>query len=122
MKSSAGTRNQSRPTTRRAARTWEKSSHNPPGGTRRSALHETALRQADLLIAHNITAQDDIDALGKTKQAFMTGSKDIQKIVSTMEWRRGLSAIFDDKTRKVEYCKIRPRLSLHTGTDATLLQ
>lgn len=75
-----------------------------------------------MIIAHNVTSEDDILALGKAKQAFMSHEKDIQKIVSTMEFKRGLAMVFDDKTRKVELCRIRPRLTLHTGMDATALK
>lgn len=87
-----------------------------------SALHETAFRQADIILAHNVTANDDITALGYAKQSFMTGSKDIQKIVSTMEFKKGLCVIFDDKTRKIEMMRIRPRMSLHAGMDASALK
>ncbi|UCE35944.1 MAG: ATP-binding protein [Thermoplasmata archaeon] len=87
-----------------------------------SALHETAFRQSDIILAHNVTANDDIAALGKAKQSFMSGSKDIQKIVSTMEFKRGLAVLFDDKTRKIEMVRVRPRMSLHTGIDASALR
>jgi len=86
-----------------------------------SALHESAIKQADMIIAHNVTSADDIEALGKAKQSYMSRGRDIQTIVSTMEFRRGLAVIFDDKTRKMEMCRVRPRLSLHSGTDATAL-
>jgi uncharacterized protein YciU (UPF0263 family) len=84
-----------------------------------SALHESAIRQSDIIIAHNVTSSDDVAALGKAKQSFMTGSQDIQKIVSTMEFKKGLAVIFDDKTRKVEMCRVRPRLTIHSGVDAS---
>jgi hypothetical protein len=51
----------------------------------------------------------------------MSGSTDIQKIVSTMEFKRGLAVLFDDKTRKIEMLRIRPRLTLHTGIDANAI-
>ena len=86
-----------------------------------SALHPSAVRQADLIIAHNVTSQDDVEALGKAKQSYMVGDQNIQKIVSTMETKRGLAVIFDDKTRKMEMCRVRPRLSLHSGADASAL-
>lgn len=86
-----------------------------------SALHETAIRQSDIIIAHTVTASADVEALGAAKQSFMTPGTDIQKIVTTMEPKRGLAVIFDDKTRKIEMCRVRPRLSLHTGLDATAL-
>lgn len=86
-----------------------------------SALHESAIRQSDILLAHNVTSNDDIAALGKAKQSFMSGNKDIQKIVSSMEFKKGLAVLFDDKTRKIEMIKIRPRMSLHAGMDASAL-
>ncbi|UCF07556.1 MAG: ATP-binding protein [Thermoplasmata archaeon] len=86
-----------------------------------SALHETAIRQSDMLLAHNVTANDDIVALGKAKQSFMSGSKDIQKLVSTMEFKKGLAVLFDDRTRKMEMVRVRPRMSLHAGGDASAL-
>lgn len=85
-----------------------------------SALHDSVIRQSDLLIAHNVTSRDDVDALGKAKQTYMSSSKDIQKVVSEMEFKKGLVAIFDDKTRRMELCRVRPRLSLHTGMDASV--
>ncbi len=51
----------------------------------------------------------------------MTGKRDIQTLVSTMEFRRGLAVLFDDKTRKMEMCRVRPRLTLHTGVDASAI-
>ena len=86
-----------------------------------SALHHSAIRQADLIIAHNVTSQDDVDALGKAKQTYMVGDQNIQKLVSTMETKRGLAVIFDDKSRKMVMCRVRPRLSLHSGVDASAL-
>ena len=86
-----------------------------------SALHDSAIRQSDLILAHNLTSHDDIEALGKARQSYMKEGKDIQSIVSTMEFKRGLAVLFDDKTRKMEMCRIRPRMSLHTGVDASAL-
>lgn len=85
------------------------------------ALHESAIRQSDIILSHNLTSHDDIEALGKARQSYMTEGKDIQSTVSQMEFKRGLAVLFDDKTRKMEMCRIRPRMSLHTGMDASAL-
>jgi len=87
-----------------------------------SALHETAIRQSDIILAHNVTSNDDIAALGKAKQSFMSKTKDITKIISTMEFKKGLAMLFDDKTRKIEMIMVRPRMSLHAGMDASALE
>ncbi|MDG6220399.1 MAG: zonular occludens toxin domain-containing protein [Candidatus Thermoplasmatota archaeon] len=86
-----------------------------------SALHETAIKQADMVISHQITAEPDIVALGKARQSFMTPDRDLPTMVSQMDGRRGLAIVFDDKSRKMEYCMIRPRMTLHTGMDACAL-
>ena len=85
-----------------------------------SALHESAIKQADLIIAHNVTAAPDIEALKMAKQSYTSGTKDFDRLVSTMEFRRGLAVVMDDKTRKMELVCVRPRMTLHTGLDATL--
>jgi len=87
-----------------------------------SALHPTAIRQADLIIAHNITAQDDIQALGKARQTYMSKSEGIEVMVSKMKPIRGLSIIFDDALRTKKYCLVRPRTSIHTGLDASAIR
>lgn len=87
-----------------------------------SALHSAALRQADIIISHNITSQDDIDALGRARQTYMTRARSIEEIVSQMDPRRGLSVIFDDVKRKMEYCLVRPRRTIHTGVDASAIK
>jgi len=84
-----------------------------------SAVHDSAIRQSDLIIAHNLTARDDVAALGMAKQSYMKNGLD--EMVGQMEFRRGLALIFDDKTRSTQFCMIRPRQTLHTGIDASAL-
>ncbi len=84
-----------------------------------SALHESAIRQSDVIIAHNLTARDDVAALGMAKQSYMKNG--LEEMVGKMEFKRGLAMVFDDKTRKLQLCRIRPRYTLHTGIDASAL-
>ena len=84
-----------------------------------SALHDSAIRQSDMIIAHNLTARDDVAALGKAKQSYMKDGLD--ELVAQMEHKRGLAIVFDDKTRKMQLCRVRPRHTLHTGIDASAI-
>ncbi|MFW6304801.1 MAG: ATP-binding protein, partial [Candidatus Saliniplasma sp.] len=84
-----------------------------------SAVHDSAIRQSDLIIAHNLTARDDVAALGMAKQSYMKNGLD--EMVGQMEFRRGLALVFDDKTRRTQLCMVRPRHTLHTGIDASAL-
>ncbi|MFW6040205.1 MAG: ATP-binding protein [Thermoplasmatota archaeon] len=84
-----------------------------------SALHESAIRQSDMIIAHNLTAKDDVAALGMAKQTYMREGLD--EIVAQMEYKRGLAIVFDDKTRTMQLCRVRPRHTLHTGVDASAM-
>ncbi len=86
-----------------------------------SSLHDSAIRQSDIIMSHNLTSHDDIEALGKARQSYMSKGEDIQSKVSQMEHKRGLAVLFDDETRKMEMCRVRPRKSLHTGMDASAL-
>lgn len=85
-----------------------------------SALHDSAIRQSDIIIAHNLTARDDLAALGMAKQSYMNNGLD--DMVGQMEFKRGLAIVFDDKTRRLQMCMIRPRHTLHTGIDASALE
>jgi len=84
-----------------------------------SALHPSAIKQSDLIIAHNMTAKGDLDALKLAKQSYMKDGLD--EVVADMEFKRGLAMIFDDKRRELQMCRIRPRHTLHTGVDASAL-
>ncbi|MFO7792021.1 MAG: DUF87 domain-containing protein [Candidatus Saliniplasma sp.] len=84
-----------------------------------SAVHDSAIRQSDLIIAHNLTARDDVAALGMAKQSYMKNGLD--EMVGQMEFKRGLALVFDDKTRRTQLCMVRPRYTLHTGIDASAL-
>lgn len=86
-----------------------------------SALHDSAIRQADVILSHNLTALDDVAALSKAKQTFQTARTDISEIVSKMEFKRGLAVLMDDKTRSTQLVMVRPRLTLHTGVDASAI-
>ncbi len=84
-----------------------------------SALHTSAIRQSDMIIAHNMTSKDDLDALKVAKQSYMKDGLD--DVVADMEFKRGLTMIFDDKRRELQMGRIRPRKTLHTGVDASAL-
>ena len=86
-----------------------------------SSIDPHVIRQSDIVVAHNITSSDDIEALNRIQQTYMKGSKDLGTLISTMDYMPGLSVVFDDKTRKVELCRIRPRCSLHLGLDASAI-
>ncbi|MBS3816016.1 MAG: ATP-binding protein [Candidatus Thermoplasmatota archaeon] len=84
-----------------------------------SALHTSAITQSDMIIAHNMTSKDDLDALKLAKQSYM--KKGLDEMVGKMQFKRGLTMILDDKTRDLQMCRVRPRHTLHTGVDASAL-
>ncbi len=84
-----------------------------------SALHPSAIRQSDMIIAHNMTSKGDLDALKLAKQSYM--KKGLDEMVGKMQFRRGLTIILDDKTRNIQMCRVRPRHTLHSGVDASAL-
>lgn len=86
-----------------------------------AAIHPSAISQSDIIISHSLTARDDVEALGRAKQTFMTESRDIQKIASEMEPVPGLAVVFDDWTRSTVMCRVRQRTSHHGGGNPTAL-
>lgn len=80
---------------------------------RPAQLHEDAISQCDLFISHRMTAQDDIQAVGKLRPTYL--KQNFDKYFSEMPREKGYALILDDNTEKIWMVKIRPKLSWHGG-------
>lgn len=76
-------------------------------------LHETAIAQADLVIAHRLTAKPDLDALGAIMQTYAL--EDIRKMISDLPKTKGSAVILDDNSERLFNIQVRPRQSWHAG-------
>ncbi|MFH0830284.1 MAG: ATP-binding protein [Candidatus Aenigmatarchaeota archaeon] len=76
-------------------------------------LHEDAIAQSDLVIAHRLTAKPDLDSLGTITQTYAL--EDIRKMVSWLPKPPGSAVILDDISERLFNCQVRPRQSWHAG-------
>jgi hypothetical protein len=77
---------------------------------RPSALPDVAHSQADLLVAHRLTATPDIDALEAVSPTYLRGS-----ITERLPTEPGTALVVDDTTESVHGVRIRERTTPHLG-------
>jgi hypothetical protein len=81
---------------------------------RPAALPDVAVSQADLLVAHRLTARDDREALARARPAYMRDSFD-ERMPTTV----GAALVVDDATESVHAVQVRERRTAHGGASAT---
>lgn len=87
---------------------------------RPSAVESEVLSHSDIIICHRLTAQEDIDALGRIRPTYLHGeiSESIKKIGS----EKGVALLIDDTSESVHVIKVRPRISWHGGAEPVINQ
>ena len=80
---------------------------------RPNKLHETVIAQADLVIAHRLTAKPDLDALSTIMQTYLL--EDIRKSITDLPKTKGSALILDDNSERLFNIQVRPRQSWHAG-------
>mgnify|MGYP001596394597 FL=1 len=82
-------------------------------------IHTDVISQADVVIAHRITANVDVQALGGLMQSYMREGLDKQ--LSLLPTEEGAAIVFDDINEKLYPIRVRPRYSWHGGSAPTAL-
>jgi len=77
-------------------------------------IHTDVMTQADIVVAHRITAKIDIDALGMLMQTYMREGLD--KMIDDLPRVKGAAIIFDDTNERMHPIKVRPRITWHGGS------
>ena len=77
-------------------------------------IHSDVITQADVVIAHRITANIDIQALGGLMQSYMREGLDKQ--LNMLPTEEGAAIVFDDINEKLYPIRIRPRYTWHGGS------
>jgi hypothetical protein len=80
---------------------------------RPNKLHEDALAQADLIIAHRLTAQADLQALRGIMQTYML--EDIGEYINSLPRQKGTAIVLDDNSERIYTMQARPRKTWHAG-------
>ena len=87
---------------------------------RPNRLHEDVIAQSDFVLAHRLTAKQDLDALGTVMQTYLL--EDIRKLISEMPKTKGAGIILDDNSERLFAIQVRPRQSWHAGGTASALK
>ena len=82
-------------------------------------IHTDVITQSDIVIAHRVTANVDIQALGNLMQSYMREGLDKQ--LNYLPRVTGAALIFDDVNEKIYPMRVRPRYSWHGGESPALV-
>ncbi len=82
-------------------------------------LHPDVLAQADIVIAHRLTSNRDINALKAIMQTYMLYS--IEKYLDDLPKLKGVALIMDDNSERLYKIRVRPRQSWHGGESPVAL-
>jgi hypothetical protein len=83
-------------------------------------IHTDVMTQADIIIAHRITAKIDIDALGTLMQSYLRDSLD--KFLDDLPRVKGAAIVLDDNNEKMYPMRVRPRFTWHGGSAPVAIQ
>ena len=82
-------------------------------------IHTDVITQSDIVIAHRVTANVDIVALGNLMQSYMREGLDKQ--INYLPRATGAALIFDDENEKLYPMRVRPRYTWHGGSSPSIL-
>ncbi len=82
-------------------------------------IHSDVITQSDVVIAHRLTANIDIQALGGLMQSYMREGLDKQ--LNLLPGEEGAAIIFDDVNEKLYPIRVRPRYTWHGGSAPTAM-
>jgi DNA helicase HerA-like ATPase len=87
---------------------------------RPNKLHEDALSQADIIIAHRLTSKADIEALRSIMQTYML--EDIEEYINDLPKTKGSAILLDDNSERIYQIQMRPRFSWHAGGSPIIIK
>ncbi|MBX4196233.1 DUF87 domain-containing protein [Candidatus Pacearchaeota archaeon] len=76
-------------------------------------IHSDVMTQADIVIAHRVTAKPDIEALNDIMQTYLLSN--IKRQMDDLPSAKGSAIILDDNSERIYPIKIRPRFTWHGG-------
>jgi len=82
-------------------------------------IHRDAMTQSDVVIAHRLTAQPDIEALNSIMQTYLLES--IRKSMSDLPGLKGSALVLDDNSERIYPIRVRPRFTWHGGEAPTAI-
>ena len=78
------------------------------------------MTQSDLVIAHRVTSQQDLEALNQIMQSYLLSS--IKKYMDDLPDLKGSAIVLDDNSERIYPMRMRPRFTWHGGEAPTAIQ
>jgi DNA helicase HerA-like ATPase len=83
-------------------------------------IHRDVMTQSDLVIAHRVTSQPDLQALNYIMQSYLLDS--IKKYMDDLPDLKGSAIILDDNSERIYPMRMRPRFTWHGGEAPTAIK
>jgi hypothetical protein len=83
-------------------------------------IHKDVMTQSDVVIAHRLTAQPDIEALNSIMQTYLLDN--IRKYIDELPSLKGSAIILDDNSERIYPMRVRPRFTWHGGEAPTAVR
>ncbi|MFH1152034.1 MAG: ATP-binding protein [Nanoarchaeota archaeon] len=83
-------------------------------------IHRDVMTQSDLVIAHRVTSQSDLEALNQIMQSYLLSS--IKKQMDDLPTLKGSAIILDDNSERIYPMRMRPRFTWHGGEAPTAVK
>lgn len=76
-------------------------------------IHRDVMTQSDIVLAHKVTSQQDIEALNQIMQTYLLET--IRKSMEDLPAQKGAAIILDDNSERIYAMRVRPRFTWHGG-------
>ena len=83
-------------------------------------IHKDVMTQSDIVIAHRLTAQPDIESLNQIMQTYLLSS--IKQQIDDLPRETGAAIILDDNSERIYPVRMRPRFTWHGGEAPTAVK
>ena len=83
-------------------------------------IHRDVMTQSDIVIAHRVTSQPDLEALNYIMQSYLLES--IKNYMDDLPDLKGSAIILDDNSERIYPMRIRPRFTWHGGEAPTAVK
>ena len=82
-------------------------------------IHRDVMTQSDIVIAHRVTSQPDIEALNYIMQSYLL--EGIKKYMDNLPNLKGSAIVLDDNSERIYPIRVKPRFSWHGGEAPTAI-
>ncbi|MBM3230441.1 ATP-binding protein [Candidatus Pacearchaeota archaeon] len=83
-------------------------------------IHTDVLSQADIVIAHRVTATADVEALQSMMQSYLLSS--LKQAMDDLPPVKGAALVLDDNSERLYPMRVRPRFTWHGGEAPTAIK